>query len=122
MKAGGYVVNALALADQLRSLGPLLHGELRLPSELHTPLPGRDYAGAGAFPQVAALQFGKDGDDLPHGAACRRFQIEVLGKRAKLHAALAEVVEYADKIPQVSPHPVELPRDDNVASLQFLEA
>ena len=60
-------------------MGDLLRRQLRLGAELHPTLLGGLHAGAGAFGDQAALQFGQDADHLPHGTAGGGLGVDVLG-------------------------------------------
>jgi hypothetical protein len=64
-------------------MGDLLRRQLRLGAEFHPALLGGLHAGASAFGNQAALQFGQDADHLPHGTTGGGLGINMLGQGLK---------------------------------------
>jgi hypothetical protein len=55
-------------------------------------------AGAGPSADKAAFKLGEKPNHLPHGAACRRLGVDVLGKRTEFNPTGAEVIEHGYEI------------------------
>jgi hypothetical protein len=118
----GHLLPVLALVDQLPGVGNLLRGHFRLTSEFHAPALRGLHSGAGPFADEAALQLGQYADHLPHGPACRRLGVDLLGEGTEFDAALLEVVEHGDQVAQAAAQAVKFPDNERVAVLQCLEA
>jgi hypothetical protein len=100
----------------------LLRGHFRLTAEFHAPTLRGLHSGAGPFADEAALQLGQYADHLPHGPACRRLGVDLLGEGTEFDAALLEVVEHGDQVAQAAAQAVKFPDNERVAVLQCLEA
>ena len=98
----GDVLRSLALGTEFAGIVSLLVGQFGLASEFY-PSGLRDlHPGAGALGDQAALEFGQAPDDLPHGTACGRLGVDMLGQGAKLDALGAECVQHGKKIAQTA--------------------
>ena len=76
-----HIFAALAVVDQLTSMGYLLQREFRLASELHAWAFRGLHSGAGPFAYQAALKLGQYAYHLPHRAARSRVGVDCLGER-----------------------------------------
>src|SRR4030095_455415 len=116
---GGDVLRSLALGAEFAGVFSLLGREFGLASEFYPSGLRGLHSGAGALGDQAALEFGQYPDDLPHGAACGRLGVDMLGQGAKLDALGAEVVQHGNKIAQTAAQAVEFPDDKGVTVAQL---
>src|SRR4029450_8174391 len=98
----GDVLRSLALGTEFAGMVSLLWGQFGLASEFYPSGLRGLHPGAGALGDQAALEFGQYSDDLPHGAACGRLGVDMLGQGAKLDALGAEVIQHGKKIAQTA--------------------
>src|SRR4029453_13098244 len=99
---GGDVLRSLALGAEFAGVFSLLWREFGLASPFFPSGLGGLHSGAGALGDQAALEFGQDSDDLPHGAACGRLGVDMLGQGAKLDALGTECVQHGKTIAQTA--------------------
>ena len=112
----------LAFVDRFAGVFDFSGVSFRLRPNLYAPaLCGLD-SGAGPLADKAPLQFDEGADHLPHGAACRRFGVDVLRKRTEFHALLFQVIEHGYQFAQAATQVVQLPHDERVAGFESLQA
>jgi hypothetical protein len=93
--------HGLALGAECTGMGDLLRRQLQLGAELHPTLLGGLHAGAGAFGDQTALEFGQDADHLPHSTAGGGLGVDVLGQGLQFDPLDAQRVQQRDEIAQI---------------------
>src|SRR6516165_11714678 len=97
-EVGNALPVAFAFVDEFAGVFQLFWREFALAPEFPAPALRGSYSGAGAFADKAALKLGQQANHLPHGAACRRRGIDMLGKRPEFNLSAFEVIKHRDEV------------------------